>query len=75
MSLCCPGDLALLGEIEHQALTRREREVVELVVDGLTNPEIAGRLFVSQKTVETHMTNILRKLGISSRREIARPVR
>ena len=65
----------MLGETEHQALTRREREVVDLVVDGLTNPEIAGRLFVSQKTVETHMTNILRKLGISSRREIARPVR
>ena len=60
------------GENGHQALTRREREVADLVADGLTNPEIAGRLFVSQKTVETHMTNILRKLGVSSRREIAR---
>jgi DNA-binding NarL/FixJ family response regulator len=64
----------LLGKTEHQVLTRREREVADLVVTGLTNPEIASRLFVSQKTVETHMTNILRKLGVSSRRQIAAPV-
>jgi len=58
---------------EHaDALTRREQEVAGLANDGLTNPEIAGRLFVSQKTVETHMSSILRKLGVSSRREIRR---
>ena len=56
---------------QHQPLTRREREVADLVIDGLTNPEIADRLFVSQKTVETHMTNIFRKLGVTSRRDIA----
>ena len=68
------GALALRAESGHQVLTRREQEVADLVVAGLTNPEIASRLFVSQKTVETHMTNIFRKLGVSSRREIAPPV-
>ena len=62
----------MTGESRHLgALTRREREVADLATDGLTNPQIAGRLFVSQKTVETHMANIFRKLGVSSRREIA----
>jgi non-specific serine/threonine protein kinase len=56
------------------ALTPREREVADLVGDRLTNPQIASRLFVSQKTVETHMTNIFRKLGVSSRDEVAETI-
>ena len=55
-------------------LTGRELEVAALVVDRLTNPEIAARLFLSLKTVETHLRNIFRKLDVSSRVELARVV-
>jgi len=54
------------------ALTGREREIAELVVDRRTNPQIAAELFLSVKTVETHMGNIFRKLDVSSRVEVAR---
>ena len=56
------------------ALTERELQVAELVVDRKTNPEIAAELFLSHKTVETHLRNIFRKLGVSSRVELARAV-
>jgi DNA-binding NarL/FixJ family response regulator len=57
-----------------ETLTHREREVAELIVDRRTNAEIAAALFLSLKTVETHVHNILRKLGVSSRVEVARAV-
>jgi DNA-binding NarL/FixJ family response regulator len=47
-------------------LTRREREVLRLLVEGLRSDEIAGRLFISRKTVGTHIEHILRKLGVRS---------
>jgi DNA-binding CsgD family transcriptional regulator len=52
------------------SLTPTEREVVKLVADGLSNPEIAERMFVSRRTVTTHLTNIFRKLDLSSRAEL-----
>ena len=55
-------------------LTEREEQVARLVVDRKTNPEIAAALFLSQKTVETHLRNIFRKLGVASRVELARAV-
>ncbi len=55
-------------------LTDRELEVARLVVDRKTNPEIAAELFLSQKTVETHLRNMFRKLDVSSRVELARAV-
>jgi DNA-binding NarL/FixJ family response regulator len=54
------------------ALTATEREVAALVAKGGSNPEIATRLFVSPRTVETHVAHIVAKLQVRSRRDIAR---
>jgi len=53
------------------ALTPREREVVALLADGLSNAELAARLYISPKTAAVHVSNILAKLGMTSRAEIA----
>ncbi len=56
------------------SLTKRELEIAELITDRLTNPQIAGKLFLSKKTVETHIRNLFVKLGAQSRVEVARTV-
>ena len=50
-------------------LTEREREVLALMVEGLNNTQIAGRLSVSPSTIKSHVSNILSKLGVASRTE------
>ncbi len=57
-----------------ESLSRREREVADLVTARKTNREMAAELFLSEKTVESHLRNIFAKLGTSSRVEVARAV-
>ncbi len=56
-------------------LTPTERQVAELVVEGLTNQEVAGALFVSVKTVEANLSRVYHKVGVGSRRELRRAMR
>jgi DNA-binding CsgD family transcriptional regulator len=53
------------------ALTAAERRIAALVAEGLTNPQIASRQFISRHTVESHLKHIYLKLGITSRVELA----
>jgi DNA-binding NarL/FixJ family response regulator len=54
------------------ALSPREREVLQLSVEGYGNPEIAEKLFISPRTAETHRTNLMRKLGLQSQTDLVR---
>ncbi len=53
------------------SLTPTERDVVRLVGEGLANKDVAARLFVSPRTVESHLTHVYTKLGLSSRVQLA----
>jgi DNA-binding NarL/FixJ family response regulator len=53
-------------------LTTREREILERVATGLSNKQIAGEFWLSEQTIKYHLTNVYRKLGVSSRTEAAR---
>ena len=53
-----------------EALTPREREVLQLAAEGRSNAEIAERLFISPRTAETHRANLMRKLGLHSQAEL-----
>jgi len=57
-----------------ESLTGRELQVARLVVDRKTNPQIAAELFLSQKTIETHLRNIFHKMGVTTRAALARAV-
>ncbi|MEL6579563.1 MAG: LuxR C-terminal-related transcriptional regulator [Cyanobacteria bacterium J06621_12] len=60
-------------KISHEALlSARELEIVELVVTGLSNHKIAQRLEISKRTVDNHISNILKKTGAANRVELVR---
>jgi len=61
-----------LKEQAYQTLTVREREVLRLIASGLTNKQVAKKLFISVKTVETHRTNIMQKLDIHITADLVR---
>ena len=69
-----PRGPAAAGDSGVAALTKRELEIAGLVTDRMTNREIAAALFLSDKTVESHIRNVFHKLGVSSRVEIARAI-
>jgi DNA-binding NarL/FixJ family response regulator len=56
----------------YATLTTREREVLQLVAEGLSNGEVAGRLDIGRRTVETHRANLMRKLALRSQAELVR---
>ncbi len=61
------------GDVEDpEILTEREREVLQLVAEGKTNQEIAGLLFLSIKTVQTHRAHIMEKLGVHDRTDLVK---
>jgi DNA-binding NarL/FixJ family response regulator len=66
------GSISEEADPELDQLTQREREVLRLIARGYSYKEIAKELFISVKTVETHVSAVLRKLQLSNRHEIAR---
>ncbi len=60
------------GALGHDGLTARERELLRLVGDGLSNREIAAKLFISVKTVEAHKSNIISRLGLRGSPDLMR---
>ncbi len=65
------GDVTVEEHVETGPLSKREVEVARLIAEGLGNREIAARLFISERTVTTHVGNILNKLGFDSRVQVA----
>src|SRR5262249_44621961 len=65
------GTARLEAPADRLGLTRRERAGLVLVADGRTNRQIAGALFISDKTASVHVSNILSKLGVTNRAEAA----
>lgn len=66
-----PGDVTYPRDGTPSVLTAREREVAELVAQGLSNREIATRLVITERTAESHVQHILEKLAVNSRGRIA----
>jgi len=57
----------LTGKEQNEMLTSREREILQLLADGMSNADVAGRLFISQETVKSHVRHILAKLEADTR--------
>ncbi len=64
------GISCIKGHLQQRGLSRRESEVVILVVQGLTNKQVADKLCVAEKTVKFHLTNVYKRMKISRRSEI-----
>jgi two-component system, NarL family, response regulator NreC len=60
------------GAAPHDTLTNREREVLYMAAQGLTNIDIANRLFISRRTVEVHRSSMMQKLGLSTQTDLIR---
>ncbi len=70
--LLATGEKARKRTVEtRDDLTAQERQIAQLACDGLSNPEIGSRLFLSPRTVEWHLRKVFGKLGIRSRYELA----
>ena len=64
------GTVSKRSSVRSDQLTSQEEQVARLARDGLSNPEIGGRLFISPRTVEYHLHKVYAKLGITSRTEL-----
>jgi DNA-binding NarL/FixJ family response regulator len=73
LALGKPAHIAAAAPADADAglLAKRETDVARLIADGLTNKQIGTRLFISERTVDSHVRSILNKLGINSRAQIA----
>lgn len=75
IAVVCAGQVSVpggqRGEVGAQALTTREKQILALVITGMTNAQIAGRLFLAESTIKSHLSSAFSKLGVSSRYEAA----
>jgi DNA-binding NarL/FixJ family response regulator len=73
--VACAGDDDYAPRLDGAPLTPREHEVAQLISHGLSNPEVAHILIVSERTVDTHVQNLLRKLNLRSRSYVGAALR